>query len=147
MLNRRTIVLVGTILVTVSGTASAQLVLDVVDTKENTVAVRDGSSYQKSTSYSPPKYTRFDGIEVKQGEGRVVGQWSRIDRVERKRAANDKDFTDQFTVFLRDGKQVDTEISNYSGLLYIGGKTDLGDYEVFWGDLAAVKISGRGAGK
>jgi hypothetical protein len=63
MLNGRTALLAGLILVAFAGTAKAQLVLDVVDTKGQTVTVQGASSYQKSTSYIPTKYTRFDGIE------------------------------------------------------------------------------------
>lgn len=147
MANLRTLVLATLVLVGLAGTARAQLVLDLVDTKGKTVSVHDASSYQKSTSYIPTKYTRFDGVEVKQGEGRVVVQWSRIDRVERKRTANGKDFSDEYTVFLLDGKQVDVTISHYAGLQYVGGKTDLGEYEVFWNDLAAAKVTSRGTGK
>ena len=121
---------------------SVGLVLEVTDSKDKTVRVTHAEAYQKSTSYTPTKIVRFSGIEVEQGSGRVVVPWDRIDKVEKVADAKSAN-SGNLVLHLKDGKEVTAPASNYSGLLYIAGETDLGQYELFFGDLKSLRVVQR----
>lgn len=125
----------------VPATPSLGLVLEVLDQEGTNVTVTQAETFFRDTSYSPPKYNRLFGIELKQGAGKVVVDWSRIEQVDLTSRPGEYGAPESVCILhLTNGKEVS---SPCDGTQYVAGSTELGGYEVYLGDLKSVRVKSR----
>ena len=107
--------------------------------------------YQRSTEVTSVNLVKFDGIEVQSGSGRVIISWNNIARIEKKKMIGEQISSESIlgeynphsgmiTVYLNNGKSIDTRISTNNGTAYIRGVTDLGKYEVDFKSIKEIEV-------